>query len=156
MGGWGGGGGVEVMVDQQANCLCCQHLNGVASSLLWLSYSLLLQTLTRGQLKALSFLLHSIPFPHHSIIPFKQCCSWQGPFSYQAPAAYQPQTWCIHLQVVRQHILELLSPLSLLHGNHLLAAFAVAWNDRRQKPNGPVKKVEKEEWRWCGCCSGSR
>ncbi|KAK7479632.1 hypothetical protein BaRGS_00029098 [Batillaria attramentaria] len=43
-------------------------------------------------------------------------------------------------KVVRQHILELLSPLSLLHGTHLLAAFAVAWNDRRQKPNGQVKK----------------
>ncbi|XP_070189330.1 protein DOP1A-like isoform X2 [Littorina saxatilis] len=44
-------------------------------------------------------------------------------------------------KVVRQHVLELLSPLSLLHGNHLLAAFAVAWNDRRQKPAGPIKKT---------------
>ncbi|BFZ09520.1 hypothetical protein BsWGS_12559 [Bradybaena similaris] len=34
---------------------------------------------------------------------------------------------------VRQHILELLSPISLPHGTNLLAAFAVAWNDRRPK-----------------------
>ncbi|XP_012945131.1 protein dopey-1 [Aplysia californica] len=37
---------------------------------------------------------------------------------------------------VRQHILELLSPISLPHGTNLLAAFAVAWNDRRQKTAG--------------------
>ncbi|GFO47236.1 protein dopey 1 [Plakobranchus ocellatus] len=36
-------------------------------------------------------------------------------------------------KLVRHHILELLSPISLPHGTHLLAAFAVAWNDRRQK-----------------------
>ncbi|CAL1528923.1 unnamed protein product [Lymnaea stagnalis] len=35
-------------------------------------------------------------------------------------------------KAVRQHILELLSPISLPHGTNLLAAFAVAWNDRRQ------------------------
>ncbi|XP_076444435.1 protein DOP1A-like isoform X3 [Babylonia areolata] len=44
-------------------------------------------------------------------------------------------------RVVRQHILELLSPISLLHGTHLLGAFAVAWNDRRQKPAGLTKKT---------------
>ncbi|KAH9488781.1 Protein dopey-1 [Bulinus truncatus] len=37
-------------------------------------------------------------------------------------------------KAVRQHILELLSPISLPHGTNLLAAFAVAWNDRRQTP----------------------
>lgn len=44
-------------------------------------------------------------------------------------------------RVVRQHVLELLSPLSLLHGTHLLGAFAVAWNDRRHKPAGLTKKT---------------
>lgn len=48
---------------------------------------------------------------------------------------------CGKLQVVRQYILELLSPISLLHGSHLLGAFAVAWNDRRQKIVGQSRKV---------------
>ncbi|PVD28894.1 hypothetical protein C0Q70_11489 [Pomacea canaliculata] len=44
-------------------------------------------------------------------------------------------------KVVRQYILELLSPISLLHGSHLLGAFAVAWNDRRQKIVGQSRKA---------------
>ena len=36
-------------------------------------------------------------------------------------------------QIVRQYILEFLSPISLPHGTHLLGAIAVAWNDRRNK-----------------------
>ncbi|KAK3576489.1 hypothetical protein CHS0354_034162 [Potamilus streckersoni] len=35
-------------------------------------------------------------------------------------------------KVVRQYILEFVSPLSRPHGLHLLGAIAVAWNDRRQ------------------------
>ncbi|ESO88953.1 hypothetical protein LOTGIDRAFT_154021 [Lottia gigantea] len=42
---------------------------------------------------------------------------------------------------IRQHILEFLSPLSLPHGTNLLGAVAVAWNDRRKKVHGGVKKV---------------
>ncbi|XP_060598596.1 protein dopey-1-like isoform X2 [Ruditapes philippinarum] len=36
-------------------------------------------------------------------------------------------------KVVRQYILEFISPISLPHGLHLLGAIAVAWNDRRKK-----------------------
>ncbi|XP_050391433.1 protein dopey-1 isoform X1 [Patella vulgata] len=44
-------------------------------------------------------------------------------------------------KIVRQHILEFLSPISLPHGTNLLGAVAVAWNDRRKKIQGLVKKV---------------
>ncbi|XP_052808898.1 protein dopey-1-like isoform X3 [Mya arenaria] len=44
-------------------------------------------------------------------------------------------------KVVRQYILEFISPISLPHGAHLLGAIAVAWNDRRKKAHGkPSKK----------------
>ncbi|CAG5136270.1 unnamed protein product [Candidula unifasciata] len=39
------------------------------------------------------------------------------------------------VRAIRHEILELLSPISLTHGTHFLAAFAVAWNDRRKKPS---------------------
>ncbi|XP_053397950.1 protein dopey-1-like isoform X3 [Mercenaria mercenaria] len=44
-------------------------------------------------------------------------------------------------KVVRQYILEFISPISLPHGLHLLGAIAVAWNDRRKKL--PVKNSRK-------------
>ncbi|CAG5127027.1 unnamed protein product, partial [Candidula unifasciata] len=50
---------------------------------------------------------------------------------------------------VRQHILELLSPISLPHGTNLLAAFAVAWNDRRSKSSAATS-VQKVTFQECG------
>lgn len=44
---------------------------------------------------------------------------------------------------MRQHILEFLSPISLPHGTHLLAAFAVAWNDRRQRASASAASSKK-------------
>ncbi|XP_041353922.1 protein dopey-1-like isoform X2 [Gigantopelta aegis] len=46
-----------------------------------------------------------------------------------------------HVRVIRQQILEFLSPISVPHGINLLGAFAVAWNDRRKKTQGYSKKV---------------
>ncbi|KAL3881558.1 hypothetical protein ACJMK2_027984, partial [Sinanodonta woodiana] len=51
-------------------------------------------------------------------------------------------------KVVRQYILEFVSPLSRPHGLHLLGAIAVAWNDRRQN-------VSSTNWKKVGgipCC----
>ncbi|XP_067674328.1 protein dopey-1-like isoform X1 [Haliotis asinina] len=44
-------------------------------------------------------------------------------------------------KVIRQQVLEFLSPISVPHGTNLLGAFAVAWNDRRKKTTGIAKRV---------------
>ncbi|BFZ25222.1 hypothetical protein BsWGS_28261 [Bradybaena similaris] len=44
------------------------------------------------------------------------------------------------VRAIRHQILELLSPISLTHGSHFLAAFAVAWNDRRQTCSSSVQQ----------------
>ncbi|XP_071455571.1 protein DOP1 homolog isoform X2 [Hetaerina americana] len=38
-------------------------------------------------------------------------------------------------RLVRQHLLEFLSPISLHHGSHFLAAVAIAWQERKQADN---------------------
>lgn len=37
------------------------------------------------------------------------------------------------MQTIRQCVLEFISPLALNHGQHLLAAAAHVWNERRPK-----------------------
>ncbi|XP_021360674.1 protein dopey-1-like isoform X2 [Mizuhopecten yessoensis] len=50
-------------------------------------------------------------------------------------------TWIMGTpKVVRQKILEFLSPISLPHGSNLLAAVGVAWNDRTRKNGISYKK----------------
>jgi len=39
----------------------------------------------------------------------------------------------VAMQMIRQFVLEFISPLALNHGQHLLAAAAHVWNERRQK-----------------------
>jgi len=44
--------------------------------------------------------------------------------------------------MIRQFVLEFISPLALNHGQHLLAAAAHVWNERRHKsPSGNAKSV---------------
>ncbi|XP_060070918.1 protein dopey-1-like [Ylistrum balloti] len=51
-------------------------------------------------------------------------------------------TWIMGTpKVIRQKILEFLSPISLPHGTNLLAAVGVAWNDRMRKNGASYKKV---------------
>jgi len=52
-------------------------------------------------------------------------------------------------QMIRQFVLEFISPLALHHGQHLLAAAAHVWNERRQKsPTVNAKSVSLEIWKW--------
>lgn len=53
------------------------------------------------------------------------------------------QQCCVlgNARVVKHHLLELLSPISLHHGAHFLAAVAVAWQDRRPLSNSNTKVV---------------
>ncbi|PRD26603.1 UNVERIFIED_CONTAM: Protein dopey-1-like protein [Trichonephila clavipes] len=44
-------------------------------------------------------------------------------------------------KVVKQHILSFLSPISLNHGPHFMAAIAVVWYENRNKKLAPSRKV---------------
>ncbi|XP_062580439.1 protein dopey-1-like isoform X4 [Saccostrea cucullata] len=53
----------------------------------------------------------------------------------------ESNTWIMgRPKVIRQCVLNFLSPLSLPHGAHLLGAVGVAWNDRRKKGSPSNKK----------------
>jgi hypothetical protein len=44
-------------------------------------------------------------------------------------------------RVVKHHLLEFLSPISLHHGTSFLAAVAVAWQERTEQVNTVARKV---------------
>ena len=43
-------------------------------------------------------------------------------------------------KVIKQCIMELLSPISLHHGTNMLAAVAIVWNDRRKRHHSITNK----------------
>lgn len=49
------------------------------------------------------------------------------------------------VQMVRHCILELLSPVALHHAQHMMAAVAVVWNERRQRGPASVKRVSERK-----------
>lgn len=62
--------------------------------------------------------------------------TWELVSRSQSSSPSGHPSWIMGLpKVVRQHILELLSPLSHHHGINFLAAVAITWNDKRNKPS---------------------
>ncbi|XP_035686504.1 protein dopey-1-like isoform X1 [Branchiostoma floridae] len=64
----------------------------------------------------------------------------QGEGRAQRAAQQPPPAWIMGSpKVLCQHILELLSPISLHHGTSLMAAVAIVWRDRKRKSHGREK-----------------